>query len=419
MARPGRSSDKAVRFSWILYDWASSPVPTLHATFVFSVYFTTVVAPEGGSVYWAQMTALSAFILAVAAPIMGRFTDSKGLIKQALILTTLLSAVATSALWFIQPASDFIALALVLSGLSIFMSEAAFLFYNGLLPFITEKRDYGRLSGTGWGAGYFGAIAALGLVLVLFILPSVPVFGGDHSTGGPVRLTMVFAGMWFFLFALPLFIFAPRPPARPLDGGFGTQLLCSLKQAAAIPGMTRFFLARMAFTDGLVTLFAFGGIYAAKVFAFSQTEILVFAIGLNITAGAGAVLSGRLTDRFGPSAVLRLSLLCLTGLGSVAVLAPDKPVFWAAGLALGVFIGPCQSAARVWMARRIPVEHTASLFGLFAFSGKVTSFIGPLCYGWLVLATGNERSGMLIVIALLVLGYVLLPATNQAGGRSV
>ena len=57
----------------------------------------------------------------------------------------------------------------------------------------------------------------------------------------------------------------------------------------------------------------------------------------------------------------------------------------------------------------MPAEHKASMFGLFAFSGKVTSFIGPLCYGWLVVFTGNERSGMAIVIILLLLGYFLLP----------
>lgn len=406
MAERGRASSRAARLSWILYDWASSPVPTLHATFVFSVYFTTVIAPEGGSVYWAQMTALSAFLLAVAAPVMGRFADTKGILKQGLVVTTIAAALAIAALWFIKPAPAFILPALVLSGVAVFLSEAAFLFYNSLLPFVAEKRDYGRLSGLGWGTGYFGAIAALVIVLVLFILPDTPMIAG---AGGPVQLTMLFAGAWMVLFSLPLFIYAPTPPARPLDGSLWTQLLSSLKQAAAIPGMRRFLLARMAFTDGLVTLFAFGGIYAAKVFAFTQTEILVFAIALNITAGLGAVLSGRLTDRLGPSMVLRLSLLCLTGLGIVAVMAPDKPIFWAAGLALGIFIGPCQSAARVWMARRVPAQHSASLFGLFAFSGKVTSFIGPLCYGWLILATGHERSGMLIVIVLLVLGYILLP----------
>lgn len=416
MAENGHASSRAARLSWVLYDWASSPVPTLHATFVFSVYFTTVIAPENGSLYWAQMTALSAFLLAVAAPVMGRIADTKGVLKQGLIATTLAAALATAALWFIHPSPAFILPALLLSGLAIFLSEAAFLFYNGLLPSVADKQNYGLLSGVGWGTGYFGAIAALVLVLVLFILPDQPVTGTKSQLGGPVQLTMLFAGAWLVFFSLPLFIFAPRPPARPLSGSLRAQLLSSLKQAAAIPGMKRFLLARMAFTDGLVTLFAFGGIYAAKVFAFSQTEILIFAIALNITAGIGAVLAGPLTDRLGPSSVLRLSLMCLTGLGLVAVLAPDRQIFWAAGLALGVFIGPCQSAARVWMARRVPPEHTTSLFGLFAFSGKVTSFVGPLCYGWLVLATGNERSGMAVVVVLLITGYLLLPPRQTQPG---
>jgi MFS-type transporter involved in bile tolerance (Atg22 family) len=58
---------KAARFGWILYDWASSPVPTLHATFVFAVYFTTVIMPEGGSTVWAWMTGSAALLVALAA----------------------------------------------------------------------------------------------------------------------------------------------------------------------------------------------------------------------------------------------------------------------------------------------------------------------------------------------------------------
>ena len=200
MAENGHASSRAARLSWVLYDWASSPVPTLHATFVFSVYFTTVIAPENGSLYWAQMTALSAFLLAVAAPVMGRVADTKGVLKQGLIATTLAAALATAALWFIQPSPAFILPALLLSGLAIFLSEAAFLFYNGLLPSVADKQDYGRLSGLGWGTGYFGAIAALVLVLVLFILPDQPVTGTKNQLGGPVQLTMLFAGAWLVFF---------------------------------------------------------------------------------------------------------------------------------------------------------------------------------------------------------------------------
>ena len=404
---------QAARISWILYDWASSPLPTLHATFVFAVYFTTVIAPENGSFYWAQMTALSAFLLAFTAPIMGRYADSKGLVKQGFIASSIIAAAGTGALWFIQPSSDFILFALILSGLSIFFSEAAFLFYNGLLPLIGSKSEYGRLSGLGWGCGYIGAVVALLLVLFILILPDPPLFGLNTGSGLSVRLTMLFAGLWLIIFALPLFIFGPKPAARPLTGNFTTQMITSLRQAGRIPGMKRFLLARMMFTDGLVTLFAFGGIFAAKVFFFNQTDILIFAIALNVTAGLGAILSGKLTDRLGPSLVMRVSLLSLTVLGIIATLATDKSIFWVAGLALGLFIGPCQSSARVWMAKRVPKEHTASMFGLFAFSGKVTSFIGPLFYGWLIVFTGYERSGMAIVIILLLFGYFLLPPRDH------
>ena len=215
MAENGHASSRAARLSWVLYDWASSPVPTLHATFVFSVYFTTVIAPENGSLYWAQMTALSAFLLAVAAPVMGRVADTKGVLKQGLIATTLAAALATAALWFIHPSPAFILPALLLSGLAIFLSEAAFLFYNGLLPSVADKQDYGRLSGLGWGTGYFGAIAALVLVLVLFILPDQPVTGTKSQLGGPVQLTMLFAGAWLvFFLCLCLFLHQGRRLVR-------------------------------------------------------------------------------------------------------------------------------------------------------------------------------------------------------------
>ena len=54
----------------------------------------------------------------------------------------------------------------------------------------------------------------------------------------------------------------------------------------------------MAYNDGLITLFAFGGIYAAKVFSFNQFEIILFAIGLNISAGIGAVIGYSLGTAF-------------------------------------------------------------------------------------------------------------------------
>ena len=89
-------------------------------------------------------------------------------------------------------------------------------------------------------------------------------------------------------------------------------------------------------------------------------------------------------------------------------------IFWGATLLLGIFVGPSQSASRSYVARLAPEESKASLFGLYMLSGKATSFIGPMIYGWLVFATGIERAGMAIVIILTVLGLWLLPKETKA-----
>ncbi|MGB0710310.1 MAG: MFS transporter [Candidatus Puniceispirillaceae bacterium] len=395
--------------SWMVYDWASSVLPTLHTTFVFAVYFTTILSPDNGTFAWAMMTAIAALATGLLAPVLGHLADKKGLVKKGLILTTCMAAIAVTGLWFAAPDARFAALALGLSGLAIFFSELAFIYYNSLLPKIAPASALGRISGYGWGLGYAGAILALLLVLGLFILPETPFFGLSRSAAEPVRASMVFAGLWLIVFSLPLFFARTETPPQSNKQPFLASLRQSWKIAISLPDMVRFLIARMAYNDGLITLFAFGGIYAANVFGFDQKDILIFAIGLNITAGIGAVTSGPLTDKWGAIRIIQISLAGLFGLGLVCLLTKSLMVFWAASLCLGIFIGPCQAASRVWVAHIAPAEHHTSLFGFLALSGKLTSFIGPFLYGWAVYITGLERAGMAIVLGLFVLGFVLLP----------
>ena len=255
---------------------------------------------------------------------------------------------------------------------------------------------------------------------MILILPDTPPFGLDADSLEHIRITMVIAGAWLLVFSLPLFLLCPNPPAirQQKTASVISQTIDSIKIAFRIPGMMRFLLARMAFNDGLVTLFAFGGIYAAKIFEFSQQDILIFAIGLNITAGIGAIIAAPLNDRVGSLRLIRISLFFLILFGIICIIAISPILFWAAGLALGLFVGPCQSAARAHIAIKAPPEQRASLFGLFMLSGKATSFVGPLIYGWLVFGFGTERAGMVIVVILLGLGLLLLPRTEAASDSS-
>ena len=401
------------KWGWALFDWASSPVPTLHATFVFAVYFSTTIAPDNGTVLWAQMTAITSLLIALLSVFAGRFADSKGLIKHALTISLLIGALSVMGLWYAEPSSDFILYALLLSALSIFMMEIGFVFYNALLVHLVPTEKMGRLSGIAWGIGYVGAVIALSLALAIFILPEQAPFGLDKAQAEHVRATMIFAGLWAIIFYIPLFLFVKSPPATPQEGRYLTQVKQAIEDARSIPDMIRFLIARMAFNDGLVTLFALGGIFAAKVFGFTQTEILIFAIALNISAGLGAIGGGWADDRLGALPTIRYALIGLMICGTIAICAPSKEVFWAATVILGLFVGPCQSASRSYVARRAPEDSKASLFGLYMLSGKATSFIGPLLYGWLVYFTGIERAGMAIVIILVVIGYVLLPKDKE------
>ena len=401
------------QIGWALYDWASSPVPTLHATFIFAVYFTTVIMPVGGSVVWAYMTGITAFTVAIISPMLGSYADSSGKFKELIVIFITLGSISTGLLWFAKPSENFISYAIILSAISIFFLESSFIFYNAILGKMIKREQIGSLSGFAWGGGYFGAVIALIVVLGVFIIPDKNIFSLDKSQSEHIRATMLFAAGWAIIFSLPMMFYLPSFSQENKKISTITSLKKSIVEAQNVPNLLRFLLARMAYNDGLITLFAFGGIYAAKVFNFSQLEIILFAIGLNISAGSGAIIGGFLDDNIGPIKTIKISLIGLFLCGLIAIISPHKIIFWIVGVSLGLFVGPVQSASRAYLSLTASDEHKGGLFGLYMVSGKLTSFIGPFLYGWLVMMSGNERYGMAVVLLLIAFGFFLLPTTDN------
>ena len=179
-----------------------------------------------------------------------------------------------------------------------------------------------------------------------------------------------------------------------------------------------FLLARMIYTDGLITLFAFGGIYAAGTFGMSLDEVIQFGIALNVTAGLGAAAFAWADDRFGPRPVILVSLVALTILGTGTLLVESKTWFWILGSALGLFVGPAQAASRSLMARLAPPELETEMFGLYALSGKATAFMGPLVLGIATEIFDSQRAGMATILVFFAVGGVLLTFVRLADGRA-
>jgi len=180
--------------------------------------------------------------------------------------------------------------------------------------------------------------------------------------------------------------------------------------------IVRFLFARLLYNDGLVTIFAFGGVYAGVTFGFTFEQVLVFGIVINVAAVFGAVSMGFLDDLIGSKRTIVISLVGLSAATALAMLARSAAVFWIAGIAIGVFSGPNQAASRSLMARFVPQDVENEFFGFFAFSGKLTAFIGPFFLGLLTELSGSQRVGVSVVIALFVLGLVALSFVDERDG---
>ena len=407
-------------FSWAMFDFANSGFTTVVSTFVFSAYFTQAIAPdiETGTALWGTATGIAGLIVAVTSPIVGSVADHTGRRKPWLAVFTLLCIVATAALWFTAPGQNSIPLALTAVVFGTVGFEVGLVFYNAMLPALAPAEKLGRVSGLAWGFGYAGGLICLVVALTGFIQADPLPFDLDRDSAEHVRATMVLTAGWIVLFAWPLFVFTPD--AQPTGLAMGTAikqglaaLAATLRQARQHANSFRFLIARMIYIDGVNTMFAFGGVYAAGTFGMSLTDIIMFGIALNVTAGIGAAVFGWVDDRFGSKQTLTISLVALVITSSGVLLAQTVPQFWAAALAMSVFFGPVQSASRTFMARLTPPNMRGEMFGLYAVSGKVTSFAGPFAVGWVTALAGSQRIGMATILIFLIGGLALLRTVKE------
>jgi UMF1 family MFS transporter len=410
----GSNLDRRAVASWCFYDWANSAFPAVITTFVFATYFTQGIAPDPvtGTALWGHATAVAGLCIAILAPIMGSIADQGGRQKPFLAAFSGIAILACATLWFARPSPESIPLALIAFAVATVAFEMATVFYNALLAKVAPPEMLGRVSGWGWGLGYIGGIVCLALVLVGFVQNPAPWFGLTRDAAEHVRVVGPFTALWWVLFAIPIFLFVRENgagiAAREAIGRGLADLKTTIAFLRARKDIAWFLLANMIYTDGLTTLFAFGAIYAAGTFGMALTEVIVFGIALNLSAGLGAFAFAWIDDRIGSKRTIAIGLVCLTAIGLALLLVESKTWFWILGVAIGPFFGPVQAASRSLAARLAPEEHRAQVFGLFALSGRITAFMGPAILGSVTLALESQRAGMATILPFFLLGLLLL-----------
>lgn len=412
------------RFSWALYDWANSPFTTLIITFIFPAYLQTAVwaDPVSGQSLWGYAIAGSGLIVALFAPFLGAIADVAGRRKPWVFGSTLICIVGTSVLWFTEPSPHWGAFGLICVALANIGFEFGVVFNNAMLPDIVPEERIGRMSGWAWGLGYAGGLAALAIALLVFIWPEHPPFGLDQNAAEQVRILGPLVALWLAIFSIPLFLFTPdrRASGHTVISavGIGLQetkrIVIGLRHKRSV---ALFLLAHMIYADGLLTLFAFGGVYAAGAFGLGLDDVVMFGIALNVAAGLGAFGFGWVDDWVGSKPTIIIALIGLI-LGSfVAVTATELLWLWVGGIGIGLFVGPAQSASRALMAKLSPAEQQAGYFGLFSLSGKATAFLGPAIVASVTSMSGSQRIGLAAIIPFFVIGLVLLWTVNEPRPR--
>ncbi len=433
---------------WMLFDWAQQPFYTLVTTFLFSSYFANVFAGDKaqGFALWGYAMAAAGILVALISPALGAIADETGRLKRWIAGFSILFVAAQACLWFAAPGASWL-VAPMLAAVVIAAVSAEFttVFNNSMMTAVVSRESFGRLSGAGWAMGYLGGLASL-VLITGFILPDgatqktvlgfdVP-FWLDTAQHHAERLIGPFSALWYVVFVLPLFLFTPDLPPKPVRFGQAarrglSQLRVTLRSLPSMPDILRFLVARMLYIDGLLAIFTFGGIYASALFGWSTTQLGLFGILLTVTAAIGAVLGGFLDDRLGAKPVILGALVLmiagllgilsvdvnaageaaaagwLPGFDATGAIRPAEAFYLACSALIGLAAGPLQASSRSLLARMVPQDRIAEFFGLYAFSGKITAFLAPLVIGAVADATGSQRFGIAMILVFLIGGFVL------------
>jgi UMF1 family MFS transporter len=453
-------ASRRAQWSWALFEWARAPYVALIAMYVFAPYFTNNIVgdPIKGQAYWSFANTVAGFIVAFLAPLAGAMADRMGRRKPWLVAIAMIMIPSCIALWWATPGSAGGLSTPVILGLIIALSagfSCGEVFHNAMLPSLVRADKIGGLSGLGLAVNNAGALIALTAVLGLIALPASeqvdwsflpgkPWFGLDPLLHEHERITGPIAGLWLLVFHLPLLLWTPDVPAtgvktrQAISQGF-RQLVHTIKYARQIVNVGLFLLARMLYTDGLVAIIVYAGIYASGKFQWDVAAMLLFGLCLTPAGIAGGLLGGWIDNRIGSKRAIQIAVTgAVVSMLGVISTTPEQVfflpfesaaadpiwsfpyfrslpelIFLTMFVVLVVFIGAAFSNSRAMMARISPLNMLSQFFGLYAVSGWATAFVGHGLVAFFTTTFDSQRAGFASPILLLLAGLIVLTAVRE------
>ena len=397
--------------NFALYDFANSAFTTIIITFIFSTYFAKQIAPNPvlGQSYWGWAIGTTGILVAIIGPILGSYADKKNFTEFFIKLFTIICISLTTLLWFSKPSEKYLLFTLIIVALANFFYELSLIFYNSILKRISKTSDLGKSSGFSFALGYIGGILILIICIKIFIDNDVLPFGLSKENSENIRATSIVVAVWYLIFSIPFLFSLKKKINNKIElSSDNIKKIKDLIWNNGLNNLGKFLIARMLYADGLNAIIVMGGIFAVGVFNLEIKDLLILSILMNVTAFIGAIVGGYANDKFPSKSVIIFSLLGLIISSSIILFVKSQLFFLIFAAINGFFIGPIQSASRVFITKSIDENNQASGFGLFALSGKLTSFIGPLLVSTITYISSSQRIGFSSAIILLLIGLLIL-----------
>jgi UMF1 family MFS transporter len=407
---------------WVLYDLAN----TVFSMGVLSLFFPLWVRDEVGATradtVYAIITAISMTIIFVVSPVLGAITDRTRRRMPFLIVSTLTCVTLTALL--ARTGFYVTALFFVIANIAY---QAGLQFYDAMLPEVSNESNRGKIGGIGVGIGYLGSYIAVGIALLL---------GTDDKS-----LLFLIVASAFLLFAIPCFLFVkergnPRP--QPINAATIrqsiSQTITTLRSGNQYPGLLRFLVGRVFYTDSINTVISIMALYTVNVAVNTglseeqgQAQANLILMSAITFAVLGGFFWGWLADKLGPKRTLDLVLISWMGIFVAAALVGivGLPLWtlYAVAAAAGFSLGGVWAADRPFMLRLTPPARVGEFYGLYGMVGRFSQITGPIIWAIVTYLTiqaldlepqVGQGIGVLVLLALVVVGYIILrPVSDQ------
>lgn len=401
---------------WVLYDLAN----TIFSMGVISLYFSLWVRDQVGArqadTTYGIITAVSMAIIFMVSPLLGAMTDRAPRRMPFLVASTVICVAFTSIL--ARAGFYTTAICFIIANVAY---QAGLQFYDALLPEVSNEENRGKIGGIGVGVGYIGSYFAVGIGIWL------------GTSNKPFLFTAI--AVAFLLLAIPCFVLVrergnPRP--RPIDWAMArdstSQTIRTLREGQRYPGLVRFLVGRVFYTDAINTVISIMALYTVNIAVSTgmseeagQKQAQFILMSAITFAVLGGFFWGWMTDRHGPKRtlnfVLALWLAIFAFAGAIGILGlPLWCLYVVAGCA-GIALGGVWAADRPYMLRLTPPARVGEFYGLYGMVGRFSAITGPIVWAaatYLTIQVGHltprvgQGIGVLVLLGMIALSYIIL-----------